>query len=420
MNSLPRLIGYSILLLLGLVGAGLLARGWLQRQTAQIRAELIEEKRQQFAALLEALPVNTGDAGFNTTMPVHAKLLGAKIGVYGDMVPDSADPSETKILEFDYKLPAAGRFTRFGATARVTFPVPPALRQALVNERLLLGLVVVVPAVTALLAGIILLGRSRPGTTPPFAAPARAEMGSLEHLARTSVAQGQELNRERDERRRAEEDALLNQRRLSHSLQEKIRLGRDLHDGIIQSLYAVGLTLESARNLARTDPAEADRRLGQCLDSLNTTIREVRTYISGLAPENLRHAGFTQAMQALVEELRAGREVAFELRIDEDATGLLTEAQSADLLQIAREAISNSLRHGRATAVTLRLHRSDHEVCLLVQDNGAGFDPARRSGGHGLGNMRARAAELGANLRLESRPAEGARLLVTLPILSPT
>ena len=116
----------------------------------------------------------------------------------------------------------------------------------------------------------------------------------------------------------------------------------------------------------------------------------------------------------------AGREVAFDLRIDEDATGLLTEAQSADLLQIGREAISNSLRHGRATAVTLRLHRSDHEVCLLVQDNGAGFDQTKRSSGHGLGNMQARAAGLGASLQLESRPGKGARLLVTVPILPPT
>lgn len=415
MNSLPRLIGYSVLLLLGLIGAGLLARGWLQRQTAQVRAELIAEKRAQFEAALSLLPVNPAAPGFDRQLPSHARLLGAEISVSPDQHRRSVDPL---VLQFTQELaPVTGPRTEI---ALITFPLSPALRQALVNERLLLGLVVVVPTVAALLAGIILLGRGRPGTTAPFSATAHAEMGSLEHLARTSVAQGQELNRERDERRRAEEDALLNQRRLSQSLQEKIRLGRDLHDGIIQSLYAVGLTLESARNLARTDPAEADRRLGQCLDSLNATIREVRTYISGLAPENLRHAGFTQAVAALIEELRAGREVAFDLRIDEDATGLLTEAQSAELLQIAREAVSNSLRHGQASAVTLRLHHSDHEVCLLVQDNGAGFDPARRSSGHGLGNMRARAIQLGAHLRLESSPAAGARLLVTLPILPPT
>jgi signal transduction histidine kinase len=418
MNSLPRFLGFSVLLLIGLVGAGLAARAWLQAQTAKIRADLIEEKRQQFIALLAALPVDPKAAGFDRSMPVHAKLLGAEISVRPGLqtievfrsVPDAQE------LSFDYSLrpgsPDAG-------TARVTFPVSPALRQALVNERLMLGLVIVVPTLSALLAGIAVLGRGRTSTAPPFPAPARAEAGALEHLAKTSVAQGEALTRERSERQRAEEDALLHQRRLTQSLEEKVRLGRDLHDGIIQSLYAVGLTLESARALARHDPAEADRRLGQCLASLNATIREVRAYISGLAPENLRHTGFTSAMHALAEELRAGRDAAFDLRIDEDATGLLTEAQSADLLQIAREAISNSQRHGQAGAVTVRLHRSDHEVCLLVQDNGRGFDPARRRAGHGLGNMQARANGLGATLRLESRPGEGTRLLVTLPILAP-
>ncbi len=414
MNSLPRLIGYSVLLLLGLVGAGLLARGWLQRQTAQIRTELVDEKRQQFADLLAALPVDPKAPGFDRSLPVHAKLLGVQIVVTPNPGVLLRVPTD---LEFDYSVqPLAPQ----NGTAHVTVSMSPTLRQAMVNERLLLGLVVVVPAVAALLVGIVLLGHSRAGTVAPFATQSHAETGTLEHLARTSVAQGQELDRERDERRRAEEDALLNQRRLSQSLEEKIRLGRDLHDGIIQSLYAVGLTLESARDLARTDPAESDRRLDQCRDSLNATIREVRTYLLGLAPENLRHAGFTQAVLTLTEELRAGREVAFDLRIDEDATGLLTEAQSADLLQIGREAISNSLRHGRATAVTLRLHRSDHEVCLLVQDNGAGFDQTKRSSGHGLGNMQARAAGLGASLQLESRPGKGARLLVTVPILPPT
>jgi signal transduction histidine kinase len=417
MNSLPRLLGYSVLLLLGLVGTGLLARGWLQRQTAQIRADLIEEKRAQFVAAIAAFdlkPDATGNLDLTAARQDELEqMLRVRIERFGELAPAAEEIAQ--VLAFDHVFRPGG----FPLNARVTFPVPPALRQALVNERLLLGLVVVAPAVVALLAGIIFFGRHRGGTTAPFAPPARAEARALEHLAKTSVAQGQELNRERDERRRAEQDALLHQQRLSQSLEEKIRLGRDLHDGIIQSLYAVGLTLESARNLARTDPAEADRRLGQCLESLNATIREVRTYISGLAPENLRHAGFTQAVGAMTAELRAGRDTAFDLRIDEDATGLLTEAQSADLLQIAREAISNSLRHGKATAIALRLHRSDHEVCLLVQDNGAGFDPARRSPGHGLGNMQARAKGLGATLRLDSRPGEGSRLLVTLPFLPP-
>ena len=253
----------------------------------------------------------------------------------------------------------------------------------------------------------------------PFLA-ARSEIGTLAKLAETSVAQGTELTRERDVRRRAEEDAQLKQRLLTQSLEEQVRLGRDLHDGIIQSLYAVGLTLESVRALLRTDPAEADRRLEQCRAGLNSSIREARVHITGLAPQRLLHAGFARAIDALLAELRAGRAARFEVEIDEEATALLTPEQTIEALQIAREAVSNALRHGGASLVKLRVHQGDREICLLVQDNGAGFDPSNgRVGGHGLANMQARAEGLGATLRVTSHAGEGTRVLATLPVIQP-
>ena len=255
----------------------------------------------------------------------------------------------------------------------------------------------------------------------PFATTARTELGALAKLAETSVAQGEELTRERDVRRRAEEDARLKQQLLTQSLDEKIRLGRDLHDGIIQSLYAAGLTLESVRALVKTNPDEADRRLEQTRASLNDAIRDVRAYITGLAPENLRRAGFAHAVSALVNELSSARDASFDVQIDDEAAALLTPEQSVEALQIARESVSNALRHGGATHITLRVHKSDREVCLLVQDNGRGFAAGHsRDGGHGLANMRARAERLGATLRVTSQPGEGARVLATLPILHPT
>jgi signal transduction histidine kinase len=88
-----------------------------------------------------------------------------------------------------------------------------------------------------------------------------------------------------------------------------------------------------------------------------------------------------------------------------------------EILQITREAISNSLRHGGATRISVRLHRNGPEVGLLVQDNGTGFDSAARAGhGHGLGNMQARANHLGAVLRIDSRPGDGTRVVLTIPV----
>jgi signal transduction histidine kinase len=293
----------------------------------------------------------------------------------------------------------------------------PGAALAILQRRVALPLSLTALVLSVALLTSLALRRIRTNESQAPFVSTRTEVGTLAHLAESSVAQGQALALERDNRQRAEENALLNQQLLNRSLEEQIRLGRDLHDGVIQSLYAAGLVIESARSLARTDAAEADRRLAQLLQTLNQTIRDVRTYISGLAPENLRLANFSQAVDALVTELGASRSVQFDLKIDDAASATLTAEQSSEALHVAREAISNSLRHGNASRVTIRLHPGENEICLLVQDNGSGFDPARKKkSGHGLRNMQARAADLGANVRVESRPNEGTRVLLTFPI----
>jgi two-component system, NarL family, sensor histidine kinase DevS len=291
----------------------------------------------------------------------------------------------------------------------------PAARLAHFSHRATFPLALIgVVLALALVASLALNPNRSANSRPPFAS--RAEMGALATLARSSVAQGEELAHERSERQRAEADALLHQQLLNRSLEEKIRLGRDLHDGIIQSLYAAGLTIASARAVTKTDPADADRRLGQCLDHLNQAIRDVRTYIAGLAPENLRKSSFAGALDAAVQELGAGRETSFDVRIDEAATAQLSAEQAAETLQIAREAVSNSLRHGGASRVTVRLHPGDAEVCLLVQDNGKGFDASLVNPGRGLANMQARASHVGGVLRVESSESNGTRIVFTLPL----
>ena len=171
----------------------------------------------------------------------------------------------------------------------------------------------------------------------------------------------------------------------------------------------------------KTDPTAAEHRLEETRAALNVAIRDVRTYITGLAPENLRRTGFAQSLEALLAALRAGRAVQFDIMVDDEAAALLTPDQTVEALQIAREAVSNALRHGGASSITLRLHKGDREVGLLVQDNGTGFEPtATHDGGHGLGNMQARAERIGARLRVTSQPAEGTRVVLTLPVLQIT
>jgi len=298
-----------------------------------------------------------------------------------------------------------------------TASLSPA-RLADLSQRAVLALGLVGLALTAGLVFTLRWKQPTTDTRPPFVV-ARQEMDTIAKLAETSAAQGAELSRERDVRRRAEEDAQLKQQLLAQSVDEKIKLGRDLHDGIIQSLYALGLNLEAIRPLLRSDPAQAEKRLDDVRSSLNGAIRDVRTYITGLAPENLRRASFSRSIAAQFEQLSAGRDAKFEINIDDEAAGLLSVEQNIEALQIAREAISNALRHGRATHLVIRLHHGGNEVGLLVQDNGTGFQADRkREGGHGLTNMRARAERLGASLRVSSEPGQGTRVIATFPTVA--
>lgn len=299
----------------------------------------------------------------------------------------------------------------------VSLPVAPAaVRLARVSQRISLPLALGGAVLSLALAVSLTVRAPRAAEPATAAATQRAEMGALTRLAQSSTRQGEQLAQERDERARAQADALLHQQRLNRSLEEQIQLGRDLHDGIIQSLYATGLQIESARALAPASPADADQRLAQCLQQLNRNIRDIRSYIAGLAPENVRHASFRDAVQALVTELGTGRDAQFDLRVDDSAIAGLSLATSTETLQIAREAISNALRHGGATHVTVRLHPGDGAICLLVQDDGRGFETRSATHGHGLGNMRARAERIGGTLRIESAPRSGTRVIVTLPV----
>ncbi|MFA6960079.1 MAG: ATP-binding protein [Opitutaceae bacterium] len=247
----------------------------------------------------------------------------------------------------------------------------------------------------------------------------REDMHQVEHLAKTAVAHEEALRHERAERQRTDENLHIQQLLLNQALGEKIRLGRDLHDGVIQSLYATGLTLESSRQRRAADPAAADALFERGVQLLNDNIREIRAYISSLSQSqpSARH-DFSNALAVLVENLKGDRTTEFVIRIDEGAEVRLSPTQLPDLLQIVHEAVSNALRHGNASQVTIRLHEDGDRLALMVQDNGAGFDPSTVSSeGHGLVNFRARASSLHSEFRLESQPGEGCRLVLTFPAL---
>jgi signal transduction histidine kinase len=215
------------------------------------------------------------------------------------------------------------------------------------------------------------------------------------------------------------ENARLHQQVAGYAIvQERDRIGRDLHDGIIQSLYAVSLSLEDVPDLMALSPTDAAGRVDAAIDSLQDSIRELRNFIYGLRPEALDGADVAAGVVALAEQFGYNTLVDVELDVDADAGRDISPEHGAELLQLVREALSNAARHARARHVIVSFrNESDDRTGLVVADDGVGFDSSAAvpAGHDGLGNMRARAEAIGATLRVESASGQGTRIIVGLP-----
>ena len=203
------------------------------------------------------------------------------------------------------------------------------------------------------------------------------------------------------------------EQQLRRSVEERERIGRDLHDDIIQSIYAAGLSLEDSRRLLRQSPDQAATRLGAAINTLNDTIRSVRGFIAGLEPKVLNGRELKTALKSLALTSADGP-TPFQFQVDPDAASLLTPTQATQLLHIAKEAMSNSLRHAHASRITVSLQTVNEGVLLEIADDGIGFAPDVPTG-QGLRNMATRAFEIGGHLQTISSPGHGCRILLVVP-----
>jgi len=223
------------------------------------------------------------------------------------------------------------------------------------------------------------------------------------------------------QRKQAELAQRRSEQELRNALEERERLGQDLHDGIIQSIYAAGLGLEDARLQVRENPETAGTRLERVRDQLNRVIRDVRHFILGLQPELARGEDCASALRRLIEDLGPAEAARFQIEVDPQAGRLLNKQQTVQVLHVAREAISNSLRHAGRAQRQLSLGVENGCVRLRVCDDGTGFEMnAQETPGHGLRNMRARAADLGARLVVRSSIGQGTCVELELPLSPPT
>jgi len=195
---------------------------------------------------------------------------------------------------------------------------------------------------------------------------------------------------------------------------ERERIGRDLHDGVIQGLYAISLSLEEIEAMAPDQLDEALARVDHAIDGIHKSIADIREFIMGLRP-GLAGDDLVHGLAALADELRLSSTTHVETRlVDPVELAHLDPAARGELLHLAREAFSNIARHSRATQAMLVVRTDPDEVTIEIADNGVGFDPAGIAPGrhHGLSNLRERAIAAGGRLEIDSRPGAGTRLIV--------
>jgi len=214
------------------------------------------------------------------------------------------------------------------------------------------------------------------------------------------------------------ENARLNRqaRRLA-VLEERERIGMDLHDGIIQSIYGVGLTLDYARMALAEDTELARAKIEESISSLNDTIRDIRAYILDLRPRQFYGEDLIQGLQRLVDEFQANCTARAVLVAPDDGLVDFPPQNSTALFHIAQEALANVAKHARAQRAEVHFWMAKDRVLLEISDDGEGFDLRKMSVtlGHGLSNMHARARKVGGDLEITSAPGDGTTVLAWVP-----
>lgn len=253
-----------------------------------------------------------------------------------------------------------------------------------------------------------------PGKIPgvlSFAMKRRREIGEREVGLLRAIGAGVGIS--------VENARLYRQARRLAVLEERERIGMDLHDGIIQSIYAVGLTMDYTRLLVQEDVPEAVEKIDQAIEGLNKAIRDLRTYILDLQPSKIAADDLEKALEVLVREFKANTLVDAELMIENNSVERIDAQATTELFHVAREALANAAKHAKASRVLVSLREaSTDSVTLQVIDNGLGFEVDAQTEllGHGLSNMAQRAKKVGGEFEVDSSPGQGTTVTVRIPI----
>jgi signal transduction histidine kinase len=196
-------------------------------------------------------------------------------------------------------------------------------------------------------------------------------------------------------------------------LEDRERIAKELHDGVIQSLFAVGMGLQGTAAMSG-DP-ELSRRIEYAVEEVDRAIRDLRNYIFGLRPGILADRELDKALRELASEFEERTSVVTVVNVDGSVAAELASV-AADVVQLTREALSNVGKHAAANTSSVSLFRSGAGATLEIDDDGSGFDPAEMHAGMGLANLRGRVEGMGGRFEIESVRGEGTTVRITLPL----
>lgn len=195
---------------------------------------------------------------------------------------------------------------------------------------------------------------------------------------------------------------------------DRERIGRDLHDSVIQRLYGAGLAMQAALEAGdeRLRTAVAD-----AVDEIDETIAEIRTVIHDLHRSTVEAEPLAERLEDVVAAQAAALALPVHLRLVGRVDSQPPPPVADAVLAVVRECIANAHRHGGATRIDIDVENNvDEQLRVTVHDNGCGFDPEVPSDGYGLANLHARAADLGGSFSIRSRPGAGTSVTWQIPI----
>jgi len=197
-------------------------------------------------------------------------------------------------------------------------------------------------------------------------------------------------------------------------VEDRERIARDLHDTVIQRLFATGLALQGAA--ARAGDPEMVERLQQAVEDLDDTVRHIRTTIFELQRQRIPGRSIRQEVLDLIGEAAEPAGIQHVVRFDGPIDLAVPDDVADQLVAVVREAVTNVVKHASATTVNVELVLTEDHLQLTVVDDGVGLPEVRDGDGHGLRNLAARAERLGGEMVVEKAPGGGTSLTWRVPI----